>query len=155
MPEKLPKDLTHRPHGRRNDPRGCEPGLHRVAETFYKGKATGCVNPAHCEPSTHTRYLSVELCYCGMARFVNNSVGRAEYGPWDEPVHEHTVKNAGTYDWPPVGCVLWNPRKTGTEDTTCNPAAHGGVARVQTCRCGMKRWVNMNGDQRENGHWYL
>lgn len=34
-----------------------------------------------------------------------------------------------------------------------NPAADGNVTRVETCSCGMRRLVNVNGHHREASVW--
>lgn len=42
---------------------------------------------------------------------------------------------------------------TGPVSPQENPAAHGGVCRVDTCRCGAERRTNRNQGHIERGVW--
>lgn len=35
-----------------------------------------------------------------------------------------------------------------------NPAAHGNVCHVETCKCGATRRTNVNGRHLERGSWF-
>ena len=35
-----------------------------------------------------------------------------------------------------------------------NPEAHGGITRIETCRCGATRAININQQYRELGRWH-
>lgn len=57
--------------------------------------------------------------------------------------HQHRVSKTETR--PFMGAV-------GTKQ---NPAAHGGVCEVSTCKCGATRRTNVNGRHIERGYWTL
>lgn len=38
-------------------------------------------------------------------------------------------------------------------DGSQNPAAHGGIHRVDRCTCGAERHTNLNGNHRESTGW--
>ena len=42
---------------------------------------------------------------------------------------------------------------TGPVSRQQNQAAHGGITRTETCRCGATRRVNVNGRHEEAGDW--
>lgn len=52
-------------------------------------------------------------------------------------------------DEPFVSCAAVEPY------TSCGPAAHGGVTVVETCSCGARRRINVNGRHVENGTWWM
>jgi len=55
----------------------------------------------------------------------------------------------------PVASLSRTRPYSGSVDArTPNPAAHGGVCHVHTCRCGAERRVNANGQHREVGRWH-
>ena len=39
------------------------------------------------------------------------------------------------------------------ESDKANPRAHGWVTQEQVCRCGAKRFVNVNQQEAEIGYW--
>lgn len=41
----------------------------------------------------------------------------------------------------------------GAVSDRLNRAAHGGIARLETCSCGATRWKNVNGSHVERGGW--
>lgn len=42
---------------------------------------------------------------------------------------------------------------TGPVSRDENPAAHGGICQIETCRCGAERQTNINGRHIEQGRW--
>lgn len=58
--------------------------------------------------------------------------------------HRHRAIATATYLRPYNGTVA---------PFHANPAAHGHVCVVQTCRCGATRATNVNGDHVERGPW--
>jgi hypothetical protein len=62
-------------------------------------------------------------------------------GTEDEVGHVHRVKTVE------IRCFL------GPVAQKQNQAAHGGHCRHETCRCGARRRVNVNGLHTERGRW--
>ena len=62
-------------------------------------------------------------------------------------MHEHT--SISERDQAHTGCVA--PYRGAA--TPCEPAAHGGITRIETCSCGAQRRLNLNGGHREEGAW--
>lgn len=56
--------------------------------------------------------------------------------------HQHRGRVSKTYGF--TGCV--NPAR-------CNPAAHGNIRVVDTCRCGAVRVTLVNRRHEERGPW--
>lgn len=59
------------------------------------------------------------------------------------PTHTHRHRPAHSVDRPYSGPVA-SPE---------NPAAHGNIVRIDTCRCGAQRRSNINQTHVERGPW--
>lgn len=62
---------------------------------------------------------------------------------------QHRVKWSNDFGW--TTCVT-------PEECGANPRrqdAHGGIIRVDVCKCGMRRVTEMNGRSKNRGHWFL